>query len=140
MFSAIKNSVRRSVFVIFSLHVLLVAFSPLLHAHSATPTSLYHPDELHFHSANIIGNIGMCPFTGELKVKFTAETSDGRQLDFEDKTFAEQDQTTSPIWLHNYVFDGIKTPSHGRAQPLADKTPFRYISAPALKLAHPQAP
>lgn len=140
MFNAIKNSVRRSVFVIFSLHVLLVAFAPLLHAHSVTPVSLLHPDQLHFHATGYIGNIGECPFTGELKVKFTAETSDGRKHDDVDKTFTEPDQTTSPTWLHNYVFDGIKTPSHGRAQPLANKTPFSYISAPAQRLAHPQAP
>lgn len=140
MFNAIKNSVRRSVFFFLSLHVLLVAFAPLLHAHSATPASLHHPDQLHFHSGDLIGNIGTCPFTGELKVKFTVETSDGRQLDYEEKTFTEQDQATSSTWLCNNVIDSIKTPNHGRAQPLENIAPFSYISAPILRLAHPQAP
>jgi hypothetical protein len=140
MFNAIKNLVRRSVFFFLSLHVLLVAFAPLLHAHSATPASLHHPDQLHFHSKDIIGDVGTCPFTGELKVKFTVEISDGRQLDDADKKFTEQDQATSPTWLRNDVFDCIKTPNHGRVQLLESKTPFSCISAPVLRLAHPQAP
>jgi hypothetical protein len=81
MFIAVKNYVRRYSALVIVAHILFAVAAPLLHAHSATPLSTSHPEQIHIHLLTAAPEIGVCALTGNQRHIFTSEAVESRQSD-----------------------------------------------------------
>ena len=76
MFERILKSVRLSAARFLLAHLLLVAFAPLLHAHSVVPEE--YAGGFHLHLASLESDITICPQSGQLQMVVTAEVNESR--------------------------------------------------------------
>ena len=76
MFDRILKSVRLNATRFLLAHLLLVAFAPLLHAHSVVPEE--YAGGFHLHLASLEGDITICPQSGQLQMVVTAEVNESR--------------------------------------------------------------
>ncbi len=78
VFPTINRFIRRYLVIFTIAHVLCAVMAPLLHAHSATPLSFSHPEQIHVHLSTAVAEIGICALTGNLRSVYTVEASDSR--------------------------------------------------------------
>ena len=76
MFERILKSVRLNAARFLMAHLLLVAFAPLLHAHSIVPEE--YAGGFHLHLASLESDITICPQSGQLQMVVTAEVNESR--------------------------------------------------------------
>jgi hypothetical protein len=76
VFASIKKSIKRYSAQFILAHIFCATMSPFLHAHSATPISSTHPEQMHVHLLTAAAEIGICSITGNQQTIFTIETSE----------------------------------------------------------------
>ena len=133
MFERILKSARLNAARFLLAHLLLVAFAPLLHAHSIVPEE--YAGGFHLHLASLEGDITICPQSGQLQMVVTAEVNESRTHE----QAAEVPANPVPRAAAPVLPEDTAAPRHVAPKPSASPSAPKPGTLPPV-VAAPQAP
>lgn len=133
MFQRILKTARLNATRFLLAHLLMVAFAPLLHAHSVTPDE--YAGGFHLHVATLQSDITICPQSGKPQLVLTAEVSESRTRKEEAQLPADTlPRAAAPVRSEDFI-----PPHHVARNPAANTSAPKPGAMPPV-VASPQAP